>query len=61
MKIRKKKTATLLSTYNYHFNGFANNGLVLGTGIGIRRSEDTLGADDLETSYSLTLNIAYKF
>jgi hypothetical protein len=49
------------ATYNYHFNGFSNNGLVLGTGIGIRRSEYTLGADDTETSYSLTLNIAYKF
>jgi hypothetical protein len=49
------------ATYNYHFNGFSSNGLVIGTGIGIRRQEETLGADDTETSFSLTLNIGYKF
>jgi hypothetical protein len=49
------------ATYNYHFKGFSNKGLVIGTGIGIRRHEETLGANDTETLYSLTLNIGYKF
>lgn len=54
----------LFATYDYHFNGFTNNGLVIGTGFGVTR-EDTGGmfADTgkSETSTSVTLNIGYKF
>lgn len=49
------------ATYNYHFNGFSNDGLVIGTGIGVRRQEATLGNNDTETSFSMTLNVGYKF
>ncbi|MCJ8318482.1 MAG: hypothetical protein MJK12_02545 [Colwellia sp.] len=52
------------ATYDYHFNGFAKNGLVIGTGLGVTR-EDTGGmfADTgkTETSTAVTLNIGYKF
>jgi hypothetical protein len=54
----------LFATYDYHFNGFANNGLVIGTGLGITRQDaGGLFADigKTETSTSVTLNIGYKF
>ena len=54
----------LFVTYDYHFDGFTNNGFVIGTGLGATR-EDTGGffADTgkTETSTSVTLNIGYKF
>jgi hypothetical protein len=54
----------LFATYDYHFDGFANKGFVIGTGIGVTR-EDMGGfyADTgkTETSTSITLNIGYKF
>ncbi len=54
----------LFATYDYHFEGFANKGFVIGTGLGFTR-EDTGGfyADlgKTETSTSVTLNIGYKF
>lgn len=49
------------ATYNYHVNGFSNNGFVLGTGIGARRSEATLGRNDNSTTFAWTLNLGYKF
>jgi hypothetical protein len=54
----------LFATYDYHFNGFTKNGLVIGTGIGVTR-EDAGGfysnTGKTETSTSVTLNIGYKF
>ncbi len=54
----------LFATYDYHFNGFSNNGFVIGTGLGVTR-EDAGGfysdTGNTETSTSLTLNIGYKF
>jgi len=54
----------LFVTYDYHVNGFAQNGLVIGTGLGVTR-EDAGGfyADtgEIETTPSVTLNIGYKF
>ncbi len=54
----------LFATYDYHFNGFANNGLVIGTGLGITRQDAGGFFADIgktETSTSVTLNIGYKF
>jgi hypothetical protein len=54
----------LFATYDYHFNGFTHNGLVIGTGLGITRQDHGgLFADigKTETSTSVTLNIGYKF
>jgi hypothetical protein len=54
----------VFATYDYHFNGLANDGLVIGTGFGITR-EDSGGlftdTGNVESSTSLTLNIGYKF
>ncbi len=59
----------LFATYNYHFKGFSNNGLVIGTGIGITKAggDSESGGHcgslcgETETSTSVTLNIGYKF
>ncbi|MCL1044346.1 hypothetical protein L2737_03225 [Shewanella electrodiphila] len=51
-------------TYDYHFDGFAQKGFVIGTGIGVtREDEGGLYADkgDTDTSTSITLNFGYKF
>ncbi|AZQ84820.1 hypothetical protein EKO29_12950 [Colwellia sp. Arc7-635] len=51
-------------TYDYHLDGFSNNGFVIGTGIGItREDEGGLFADlgETVTSTAVTLNIGYKF
>lgn len=56
----------IFATYDYHLNGFTNNGLMIGTGIGIIR-EDQAGwwADNpnhkTETSTGVTLTFGYKF
>lgn len=51
-------------TYDYHIDGFSQNGFVIGTGIGVTR-EDVGGwwseQGKTETSTSVTLNIGYKF
>ncbi|WP_077285092.1 hypothetical protein [Cognaticolwellia aestuarii] len=54
----------IFATYDYHFNGFLQDGLVIGTGIGITR-EDKGGfysdSGQSETSAAVTLSIGYKF
>ncbi len=49
------------ATYNYHFNGFSNSGLVIGTGIGVRVHETAYGRNDNETSLGWAFNVGYKF
>lgn len=54
----------LFATYDYHFDGFSENGFVIGTGIGVtREDEGGFFADrgKTNTSTSVTLNIGYKF
>ncbi|WP_085299594.1 hypothetical protein [Cognaticolwellia mytili] len=63
MKIQSED-GFIFATYDYHFNGFSNPGLVIGTGIGITREDEGgffSNAGKTETSTSLTLNIGYKF
>ena len=50
-----------LATYNYHFNGFSNPGLVIGTAVGLRTNITPLGKDEKEPSFILTFNVGYKF
>jgi hypothetical protein len=54
----------LFATYDYHFEGFAKKGFVIGTGFGVTK-EDSGGffgdTGKTETSTSITLNIGYKF
>ena len=54
----------LFLTYDYHFNGFSQNGFVIGTGLGVTR-EDTGSffshTGKRETTTSVTLNFGYKF
>jgi len=57
----------LFATYNYHFNGFSNNGLVIGTGIGFTRGDGLnigggciIECKSAEKETSVTLNIGYK-
>ncbi|GAC21646.1 hypothetical protein [Paraglaciecola arctica] len=54
----------LFATYDYHIDGFANNGFVIGTGIGVTR-EDSGGwwskKGKTKRSNSITLNLGYKF
>ena len=54
----------LFATYDYHFNGFSKNGLVIGTGLGVTREDAGSFYSDAgrtETSTSVTLNMGYKF
>ncbi|GLR72151.1 hypothetical protein [Agaribacter marinus] len=54
----------LFVTYDYHFNGFQQEGFVIGTGLGITREDDggfLADKGDIETSTSATLTLAYKF
>lgn len=51
-------------TYDYHLNGIENNGLVMGTGIGITRADEYHWFADrgkVETTPFITLNFGYKF
>lgn len=51
-------------TYDYHLNGIENNGLVIGTGIGITRADEHDWFADrgkVETTPFVTLNFGYKF
>lgn len=53
----------IFATYDYHFNGFSNKGLVIGTGLGIRREDGGWYSDtgNTESSVALTVNFGYKF
>jgi hypothetical protein len=48
-------------TYNYHLNGFSNDGLVLGVGVGIKKGEGIMGEPDSDASAAMTVNLGYKF
>ena len=54
----------IFATYNYHFNGFDQEGFVIGAGVGITR-EDEGGSwgnyGKTESSAALSLNLGYKF
>jgi hypothetical protein len=58
----------LFATYNYHFNGFSNDGLVIGTGFGYTKGDGVninwYGCADCkkeEKEANFTLSIGYKF
>ena len=51
-------------TYDYHLNGFNQNGWVIGTGLGVTREDEGsffFDTGETETSTSITLSIGYKF
>ena len=54
----------IFATYDYHFNGFANKGLVIGTGFGVTRQDSGGFFSDrgkIDTTAAVTVNIGYKF
>ena len=54
----------LFGVYNYHFEGFANDGFVIGAGIGVSRQDEYGFFGDnknIESKTVMTLNLGYKF
>lgn len=54
----------LFLTYDYHVNGFENNGFVVGTGFGFTRADEYhwfADRGEIETTPFITLNLGYKF
>ncbi|MDO6447037.1 hypothetical protein Q4493_14800 [Colwellia sp. 1_MG-2023] len=51
-------------TYDYHHNGFENNGFVMGAGFGFTRADEYhwfADRGEIETTPFITLNFGYKF
>lgn len=60
----KSEDGFIFITYDYHLDGFADKGWVIGTGIGVTREDEGgwwLNRGETKTSTSITLNLGYKF